>query len=521
MMDARILIVEDDAIWIRLMTKLLGSIASVVDAAQTLADAQYCLEQRYYNVVIVDLNMRDEDPKNSDGLEFLALLQRLQLAHTVRPIVLSAYGDMDLVRQVFHDYKVADFLKKMPLTQSGVLKEAVMRALDENHLNRPLTITVAGEEQLKTLWGHLHWTQREDPMQLEPEFYDLLRRLFPKARQLFIRKLPAGQSGAGVLEVEPGYAFAVGEPIVLKFGKRDKILQEYHNYTQYVEPYISNLCSTQLGCETGRVLGAITYRLLGAEPGAVTSFANFYARSSVDAILAATDSLFRKTCARWYDNHWPLRERRDLVALYSCSFNLVWDEVWANIKTLGFDPDAETLQFPDLPGTFLNPKRWLEKRHFQLYLPAWCALTHGDLNVHNVLVTAHGDCWLIDFYRSGVGHILRDLVVLETSMKFELTAYTDLAQFYEAETHLLHQQSMDKPLPPAADHPQQKLLTVLGHLREVADMFTGATNSMHEYNASLLLTTLNLLRLGFLRQAHPAALLSAAMICGWLEGEGV
>jgi len=520
MSNARILIVEDDPHWVNTIKLVIEPLASFIDVATNLAGAQRYLEDRYYNVAIVDLSLQHGDPNNSDGMKFLALLRTLALNQTVRPIIFSAYGDMDIAIAAFRDYDVVNFLKKAPF-EPHELQQAVENALQQNHLNRPLALRVAGHRDLRQLLEEFNWARREDPFQLEPEFYDLLRRLFPIATRLFIKTLPAGQSGAGILDVEPGYQDSVGKPVIVKFGKRDKTMVEKQNYDQFVEPYVSAQSSTQLGCETARIMGAISYRLIGTELGAVDTFAAYYARNKGEDICTALSNLFSETCALWYENRNGPREQHNLVELYECDLHMIWDEVWAGATTLNVDLAASHLQFPGIRGRFINPKPWLAAHADRLYLPIWQAITHGDLNAYNILVTADKHCWLIDFYRSGRGHILRDVIELETAIKFDLTAYAELDDFRALETHLLQQTQLDDPILPESAHPYAKPLAVIGHLRKQAYLFTGHARPMREYNVGLLLTTLNLLRLDFLRAAFPAVLLSAALLCEWLDKDGV
>jgi hypothetical protein len=45
--------------------------------------------------------------------------------------------------------------------------------------------------------------------------------------------------------------------------------------------------------------------------------------------------------------------------------------------------------------------------------PTYRSITHGDLNGGNIFVDKGGRPWLIDFFKSGWGPVLRDLAELE------------------------------------------------------------------------------------------------------------
>jgi CheY-like chemotaxis protein len=528
MQNTRILILEDEEHWrATISTALTDHGIERFHCATSLAQAEILLQTTYFNMAIVDISMRTNDPKDSQGMEFLQLLKTLHLDQVIHPIILSAYGSLERARKAFRDHQVVDFLDKAEFDDETLLA-AIQQALADSHLDGELEIEMAGKVAIDSLWSHFDWARRaetEAPGQLEPEFYDLLRRLFAGAKRLFITLLTAGQSGAGIVEVEPVYGVQVGEPVVLKFGKKETIRRECENYEKYIDKFVGAHSSTQLDHAPGRVMGAIRYSLIGTELGALDSFADYYARYDVEAINKVLDSIFSVTCGRWYDNREQPRVRRNLVELYEIGLHIVrpetgenkWEEIWKNARRTGVDLERKWLYLPGIAGEFVNPKRWLEEKHYQIYHSVWRSVTHGDLNEYNVLVTEDGRTWLIDFYRTGIGHILRDVVELETAIKFNLTPIATLQEYQEFETVLLSQKRLDQP--PLVDayprHP--KAIEVISYLRKIADSFTGANKDMVEYNSALLLQTLNLLRLDFLKAHHTKVLLSAALLCEWLD----
>ncbi|MFQ5610640.1 MAG: response regulator [Anaerolineae bacterium] len=513
MKRARVLVLEDDPHWLKTIHDVLAPVSGCLIGASTISEAHLLLQKHYFNVAVVDLSLKLGDPKDNQGMQFLEMLERLGLLEAVRCIILSAYGDVGRVRDAFRKFHVVDFLEKAPFEAEN-LNNAVCRALAANYLyQRDLAINFVDGSSLEQLWARFNWTFREDSGQLTPEFYDLLYRLFNQAEQLDLSDLPTGQSGAAVLRVDRYYEARAGTPVVIKIGKRDKIRQEWENYKEFVDNYANAFSSVQLRAVPGRLMGALSYQLIGTTLDGVVSFGEYYHQHEVGQVCQALDGLFRETCGRWYDNREQPRRRRDLIQLYVEGLHLEWDEVWDHATALGVDLAAATLQFPGLSGTFANPKRWLESRDYALYLPVWRAITHGDLNENNIRVTDEGRCWLIDFYRTGWGHILRDVVELETAIKFNLTPMNSLEEFHAFEAQLLGQTQIGQPVMPSASHSHFKPLAVIGHLRGLADPFTGSNQDMLEYNIGLLLTTLNLLRFDFMGEHHWRILLSAAMLC--------
>ena len=68
--------------------------------------------------------------------------------------------------------------------------------------------------------------------------------------------------------------------------------------------------------------------------------------------------------------------------------------------------------------TFLNPILAIVGKRFTR--PTYTCITHGDFNRNNILVDNAGQSWLIDFFRTGRGHILRDIAELDSVIRLEL-----------------------------------------------------------------------------------------------------
>jgi CheY-like chemotaxis protein len=516
MADAHVLVLEDDPMWQRDVSEVLQPIAASIHTAGALVEAESLLQTCYFNVAIVDWSLVLGNARDDQGAQFMQMLRTYDLTDTVRLIVLSAYPSNERMRASFREFKVVDFLEKRSF-DADVLLQTALDALAQNHLDHDLEIEIEGDNgDLRRLWEDFTWARREPSEPLAAELYDLLRRVLPDATRLFIQKMQAGQSGAGVLRVQPYFDAQAGVPVVVKFGKKDKIRQEHTNFHQHIENFLGPYAGVQLTCELGRVLGVIRYQFIGAELPDVSDFARFYRRHAAEPIRHTLDNLFSVTCARWYGNQEMPRQRRDLVEMYTEGLRIDWAEVWRGVQQLGIDPESAQLTFAGVAGALPNPKRWLAQRDNRLYFTVVRTVTHGDLNEHNILVTEDERTWLIDFYRTGWSHILRDAVVLETAIKFNLAENKDINVFHDLDAVLLRQTRLDHLRIPTG-HAQSKVLTVLAHLRHLAANLNGVNHNMAEYNASLLLATLNLLRFDFMREHHPLALLSAAHLCQWLE----
>ena len=522
MQNARILILDDDEQWITTFRKVLQGKVARIESVYSLAEAINLIDQRYFNVAIVDLRLNNDDPGDNSGMEFLAAVQERGLGDVVAPIMCTAFGNLTNAIEALRDFHVVDFINKGIFKEESLLL-AVNKAVERQHRGLAVQVELEGDEPLAGLWAGKEWAQREDPDELAAELHDLLCRLFPRADRLWIRPLTAGQSGAGVLEVEPTYGAAAGEIDIVKFGKRDTIRREVENYVESVELFVSNQSTTRVESTQGRVMGAIRYRLIGGGNGRAESLAGYCRRHNVTDICAVLDNLFSVTCRRWYENREQPRRYRNLVALYTEGLHIRWPDVWSAAARCGVDVTGPRLAFPGIPGEFTNPYHWMEERKHVCSQRVWLAITHGDLNEFNVLVSPDQHCWLIDFYRTGKGHILRDFVELETAFKFSLTSLESYAERMEFEQLLLQQKSLRDGLVVDSPAAYARAARIISHVRSLAGEVLGLEREMEEYQIALLLQTLKLLSLDFLHadeRSRGHVLLTAAMICSKLEKPG-
>jgi CheY-like chemotaxis protein len=523
MRNARVLVLDDDENWIHDFRTIFQGRVARLEAAQTLEAALELLDRYYFNVAVVDLRLDDADPTNDQGMAFMQAIEDRHLHGVVLPIFCTAYSDVNHVNKAWRDHNIIDYINKNEFDEDALIA-AVEKALNRLRCPEPIALETAARTPLRGLWQYMDWAQREVSLELEAELHDLLCRLFPDATRLWLQPIPAGQGGAGMMEVEPSYRNGTGMTDIVKFGKRDKIRREMDNYDHYVDPYIGNQIATKVEGATGRVMGAIRYRRVGSGDLRAATLGEHFALYGPEATCRVIDALFAVTCRRWYDNREGPRRQRDLVELYVGGQHIIWDEVWAaaaeTVAAAHITESDGKLAFPGVSGHFLHPQTWLDAHEHTYSLPTWVAMTHGDLNERNVLVTQDHNCWLIDFYRTGNGHILRDVVELETAFKFSLTDLETFTERAEFEAALLEAPNLSGPIRVQDPHaPYAATADVIAHLRSLGADIIGLLPDLREYQVALLLQTLKYLSLGFLKgnlRARSHALLSAAMICSKL-----
>ncbi|AOP36142.1 protein tyrosine phosphatase [Leptospira tipperaryensis] len=98
---------------------------------------------------------------------------------------------------------------------------------------------------------------------------------------------------------------------------------------------------------------------------------------------------------------------------------------------------------------------------------------HGDLNGANIILDAQNNVWLIDFFHTHKGHILKDLIKLENDILYIFTKIQNSEEWREAiklSDALLKVSDLGVPLPLNPEKPWKypkidKAYSIIAHLR--------------------------------------------------------
>jgi protein-tyrosine phosphatase len=124
---------------------------------------------------------------------------------------------------------------------------------------------------------------------------------------------------------------------------------------------------------------------------------------------------------------------------------------------LGHSAHGPILRFSN-GKTFPNVCRFYEEELSQLPrrqgAAYYFAYVHGDLNGANIIVDGHENVWLIDFFFTHRGHVLRDLVKLENDLLYIMTVIENEAEFDEAlhlSDALMQVEDLGRSMPDASE----------------------------------------------------------------------
>jgi CheY-like chemotaxis protein len=525
----RILIVDNLSQWCEELVETLQRHGYYADSAFTVTEALERLNESFYHVLIADIRMDEIDQSNTDGMELLGELEKSGLSEATKVIILSAFGTPEQMREAFTNRRVADFLSKDNFLRQAFLKSVEQVFSRDAQINLALEILfragTSSEQAVLNLEIDGTHIRRDTSLQnrMAIELEDLLCRLFYQTNGILVRPLTPGQSGTGVLRVQPFYSNkGIGREVIVKFGAVRKIQEEYHNFKEYVEPFIGGGRNTAvLDVRRTTHLGGITYTFLGTSSDQLVDFADFYHRSSVPQITNALDQLFLETCSTWYANR--KLQLLDLTADYQRLFGYTPEQLdQTRSKQLRSVRGRQRLRFTSLKSerTFTNPLLVMTKS--SLACTTFTCTTHGDFNPHNLLVDNTGHIWMIDFQGTGPSHILRDVTMLDSAIRFQLLTSEEATleerlHMEEALCSLEHFSQVEQLATSfsTTNQPLAKAYATVVHIRMLARKLVeqNTNDDTSEYYIALFYTALNTLQFFSLSPTQREhALLSASLL---------
>ena len=261
----------------------------------------------------------------------------------------------------------------------------------------------------------------------------ILGHLFREARSVDLDVLAGGFSGAAVFAA--GSRDALGHdlaPAVVKLGSRKLIGTERAAFER-VEAVLGNDAPGVLGFAEQGDRAGIKYAYAAMGRGGVRTFQKLYELgATVSEVTGLLDDVFGDILDRFYRA--ATYERLSLREHYG--FSDRWaDGVATHVAELGFDPDAARLAFPggyEADNVVRFYRDFLRDHAAQADEYHYVSYVHGDLNGANILVDPRRNVWIIDFFHTGRGHVLKDLAKLENDVLFIFTKLVDEDELAEA-----------------------------------------------------------------------------------------
>jgi protein-tyrosine phosphatase/nicotinamidase-related amidase len=279
----------------------------------------------------------------------------------------------------------------------------------------------------------------------------LLCYLYRDAKEVDFNVLGGGFSGNAVLKAKAIDQFGHQQvPTVAKIGDR-KLISRERTAFERIEEILGNTAPRIIDFAEEGERGAIKYRYAAMLDEKVTSFQKIYMKGAPDKeIFSLLDTVFLKQLGRLYKAGYP--EKLNLLKYYDFSSKYA-GSVRRKVEDL-VGSDVGDAKINLLGKQIFNVCHFYEKELDTLVEDLanshYVAYVHGDLNGQNMVVDAQRNVWIIDFFHTHQGHILKDLIKLENDLIFIFTSVQSLEEWQVATEFIDHIYNIgDLAIPPA------------------------------------------------------------------------
>lgn len=291
----------------------------------------------------------------------------------------------------------------------------------------------------------------EDGFTIKEEDHRILFFLFRGCRSVRFRCLDGGFSGNVVLRAKSVDSLGHSQvPTVIKIGPRDPIAKERTSFERIEEVLGNNAPRIVDSAEIGE-RGGIKYRYAAMLEGETKVFQDLYESSEDESeIFPILDTIFEKQLGRLYDAAEP--EKLDLLKYYDFQSKYSPGVRRRTESLMGKKLEEDTIRFPFGKEAF-NVCNFYEKDLLDLReygsAPRYQSYVHGDLNGRNIIIDPQRNVWLIDFFHTHRGHVLKDLIKLENDLLYIFTKIEEeeLAEAFSLTDLLVSQQDLGISIP--------------------------------------------------------------------------
>jgi nicotinamidase-related amidase len=268
---------------------------------------------------------------------------------------------------------------------------------------------------------------------LDPLDRSIVAHLFRDSTQVSLEPISGGYSGALVWRSTSNDALGHRQaPAVVKLGPNRLIAQERVAFEQ-VEEVLGNNAPRVRGFVDLGTRAGLKYAYAAMGQGQVRTLqAMFAAGAATRRVISVVRNVFEEVLGPLYAA--ARYERMPLFEHYQFSPAL-GPALRRSVAAIIPDSGRDVLDFPagmSLPNVCGFYEDFLASHRLPAHDYHYVAYVHGDLNAANILVDAHHNVWVIDFFHAGPGHVLKDLAKFENDLLYLLTPIENAAQLLEA-----------------------------------------------------------------------------------------
>jgi protein-tyrosine phosphatase len=237
---------------------------------------------------------------------------------------------------------------------------------------------------------------------------------------------------------------------VVKIGEQNEIGQERMSFER-VESVLGNSAPRITDFIDYKSRGGIKYRYASMGKGKSITFNKlFISGISLDQVKKYLDIVFVDQLGKFYNAR--TFEKSNLLQYYGHDPKRAERLKPRVEKVYGKPADDEILVLPtgqEFPNPYIFNRDVLETLLPLNNRSSHFAYVHGDLNGANIMIDPQENIWLIDFFHTHNGHVLRDLIKLENDLLYIYTPMyreEDLNEAVKLTEILLEVRDLAQPL---------------------------------------------------------------------------
>ncbi|NLG34575.1 MAG: STAS domain-containing protein [Lentisphaerae bacterium] len=316
-----------------------------------------------------------------------------------------------------------------------------------------------------------------------PDEWDLItRRIYSDARRVVLTRMSGGYSATTMRAESVDAEGRRMIPTVLKISTLLLTHAEMSAYHEHVKKFILNNSTVIMGYAAQGSWAGLRYNFVGVNgPGSTLAwFSDHYNRRPTEELVPIVDAVFGQVLWPWYGQ--TQREVLRPFEQHAPATRFFSDIPGEAQRVLGISPDAPLLPCDALGRDLPNPFHFL--RHEFPRLQSWArpwysCITHGDLNLNNILIDEKENIYVIDFSETRPRNALSDFARIEPVITLQATRLdnerdmTDLLVFLDGLVSVSPLKD-DPPLRYTGDDPMvEKAWRVLCQLRQYARKTVG------------------------------------------------
>jgi protein-tyrosine phosphatase/nicotinamidase-related amidase len=384
------------------------------------------------------------------GTDLAEQLERIRREHGGEPLRVGVIGVWTEAKVSFLLYDLKTRLGIDELATCSALTASASRVQHFNALSQ--LDKILGVRCFESLADFVDWLRPgaeldlpQHPLGFEPAIRgsqvaalqggdrDIVAHLFRDSTEVELEPMQGGFSEAMVWQASSrdalGHKLA---PAVVKLGPNRAIAQERVAFEQ-VEEVLGNSAPRVRGFVDLGSRAGLKYSYAAMGQGGVRTLQSMFAADIPTAeLIAVVRTAFEEILGPLYAA--ARYERLPLFSHYQFSATKA-PAVRAMVAGLVPDATRKTLEFPgglELPNVSDFYEDFLAHHPLPTQEYHYVSYVHGDLNAANILVDAHENVWVIDFFHAGLGHVLKDLAKFENDLLYVITRIEDEPSLAEA-----------------------------------------------------------------------------------------